>query len=325
MVGNIKNPRSVMDDRKQELRLALEGIKVLLSRCGYEFKVINFPTNHRERSIDLVAVKDNNRLLIRIKVGTKGISKDEIIDLIKAASAIDALPIVLNNEATYEDVVSEKDGVYVMCSKTLSNILRGANDVFIFERKGELLVRISSRRLESYRLARGLSLGDLALLSGVSRRMIFEYLRNDSNVTLSVAEKLIEVFDEDIVEPINIETLRALFNKASPDTIDPEVNELLGISNTNDLYIYRINKSAPDYILRRVDHQPSVGFVINGRDMARTPFKFIVRKILETDKLTNIVSSDITILLRNDAKKPLVDALSTYNLNTNRVSIIECR
>ncbi len=325
MVGSIKNPHSVVDDRKQELKLAFESIKVLLRRCGYESKVINFPANHRERSIDLIAVKDDIRLLIRVKVGTKGISRDETADLIKAASAIDALPIVLNNEATYEDVVSEREGIYVMCSKTLNNILKGTNDVFILERRGELLVRINSRKLESYRLARGLSLGDLALLSGVSRRMIFEYLRNDSNVTLNVAEKLIEILDEDIVEPINMETLKTLFNKAPSDITDPEVNELLGILNVNDSHIYKINKSAPDYILRRVDYQPNVGFIINGRNMTKTPFKFIVRKVLETDKLTSIISSDITVILRDDAKKPLVDELSTYNLNTNKVSIIGCK
>ncbi|MEM1802777.1 MAG: hypothetical protein QXG04_06520, partial [Sulfolobales archaeon] len=78
------------DQRKREVKLLLERVKNILSRHGYSFEVINYPSSYRERSIDLVAVRNGDRLLLRIKVGIKNVHKEEVSDLINASSAINA-------------------------------------------------------------------------------------------------------------------------------------------------------------------------------------------------------------------------------------------
>ncbi|MDW7969634.1 MAG: helix-turn-helix domain-containing protein [Sulfolobales archaeon] len=316
-----KVPHGGFDQRKREVKLLLERVKTILSRNGYSFEVLNYPSSYRERSIDLVAVKDGSRLLLRVKLGIKNVHKDEVNDLINAASAIDAVPLVLNDEITYDNVVHEREGLYVISDKTLNNILRRTSDVFLIQRKNSLFIRMDSKKLERIKAERGLSLGDLALSSGVSRRMIFHYLRNDSNVSLEVAERLIEVLGEDIIDPITMESLKLGLTKASPDTTaeSTKLLELLELSK-DKVTTYRVSKSAPDFIIISRDGC-EVSFVVEG-DVGRITLKDVVRKILETEKLTRIVPSDIKTVLRRSIRNAVLDELSVYGTNLNKITVI---
>ncbi|MEM0454035.1 MAG: helix-turn-helix domain-containing protein [Sulfolobales archaeon] len=309
------------DQRKREVKLLLERVKTILSRNSYSFEVLNYPSSYRERSIDLVATKDGNKLLLRIRLGIKNLQRDEVNDLINAASAIDAVPLILNDEVTYDNVVHEKEGIYIVSEKTLNNILRGSPDVFLIQRKNSLYIKISSKKLERIKKERGLSLGELALNSGVSRRMIFDYLRSDSNVSLEVAERLIDVLGEDIIEPITMESLKSGFTRAAPDTTT-ESNKLLELLelDKDKTIAYRISKSAPDFIVLTKDGC-ELSFVIEG-DVSKVTLKDVVRKILETEKLTRIIPSDIKTVLERDIKNVVLDELSVCGTNLNKITII---
>ncbi|MEM1749088.1 MAG: helix-turn-helix domain-containing protein, partial [Sulfolobales archaeon] len=279
------------DQRKREVKLLLERVKNILSRHGYSFEVINYPSSYRERSIDLVAVRNGDRLLLRIKVGIKNVHKEEVSDLINASSAINALPLILNDEITYDNVVHERDGIYIISDKTLNNILRNSSDVFLIQKRSGLYIRINSKKLERIKSEKGLSLGELALSSGVSRRMVFDYLRSDCNVSLEVAERLIEVLGEDIITPITVESLKSGLSKVVPETT-MESNKLLSILelDKDKAVVYKINKSAPDYIVITKDGC-ELSFVVEG-DISKITMKDVVRKILETEKLTRVIPSD---------------------------------
>lgn len=310
-----------LDQRKREVKLLLERVKTILDRNGYSFEVLNYPSSYRERSIDLVAVKDENKLLLRIRLGIKNVHRDEINDLINAASAIDAVPLILNDEIAYDNVVHEREGVYIISDKTLNNILRRSPDVFLIQKKSGLYIRINSKKLERVKSERGLSLGDLALSSGVSRRMIFEYLRGNCNVSLEVAERLIEVLGEDIIESITMEDLKSGFVKAAPDTTaeSSRLLELLEL-NKDSAIVYRISKSAPDFIVLTKDGY-ELSFIIEG-DVGRVTLRDVVKKILETEKLTKVIPSDIKTVLERDMRSSVLDELSVYGGNLNKLTII---
>ncbi|MEM1601570.1 MAG: helix-turn-helix domain-containing protein [Sulfolobales archaeon] len=309
------------DQRKREVKLLLERVKNILSRHGYSFEVINYPSSYRERSIDLVAVRNGDRLLLRIKVGIKNVHKEEVSDLINASSAINALPLILNDEITYDNVVHERDGIYIISDKTLNNILRNSSDVFLIQKRSGLYIRINSKKLERIKSEKGLSLGELALSSGVSRRMVFDYLRSDCNVSLEVAERLIEVLGEDIITPITVESLKSGLSKVVPETT-MESNKLLSILELDKdrAVVYKINKSAPDYIVITKDGC-ELSFVVEG-DISKITMKDVVRKILETEKLTRVIPSDIKTILGRELRDPVLDELSVYGANLNKVTIV---
>ena len=232
-------------DRIPTVEEVQDIVEKVLIKNGFTFEVLNYPTSYRERSIDIVAVKDDKKFLIRIRLSIKNINKEEANDLIKAASAIDAIPIIINNEETYENVVYEKEGIYIMGDRTFNNILKGSSEVFILYKKGDFFIKINPKKLEQLRIALGLSLGELALRVGVSRRMIFDYERGISNVTLEVAERLVEVLGEDIIEPITIESLKSNMMKGSSDSDNECINllDIMGL-DSSDTAIYRISSRA---------------------------------------------------------------------------------
>jgi len=317
-----KNRVRGFDDRKYETRLLLESVKAVLIRNGFTFEILNYPTSYRERSIDIVAVRGDEKFLIRIRLNVKNINKEEVNDLTKAASAIDAIPVIVNNEETYENVVHEREGIYVMSDRTFNKILRGSSDVFITFKKGEFFIKINPKKLEQLRAALGLSLGELALRAGVSRRMVFDYERGVSNVTLEVAERLVEILGEDIIEPITIESLKSNMVKSASDS-DCECTNLLntmGLDFPNTL-IYRISRSAPDYIVS-VGNGDELKFVVNVDDISKVTIKDAVRKILESEKLTRLTRSEIIALLRRDLRDVIIDELSTHKVNINRITVL---
>ncbi|MEM2347615.1 MAG: helix-turn-helix domain-containing protein, partial [Sulfolobales archaeon] len=257
----------------------------------------------------------------RIKVGIKNVHKEEVSDLINASSAINALPLILNDEITYDNVVHERDGIYIISDKTLNNILRNSSDVFLIQKRSGLYIRINSKKLERIKSEKGLSLGELALSSGVSRRMVFDYLRSDCNVSLEVAERLIEVLGEDIITPITVESLKSGLSKVVPETT-MESNKLLSILELDKdrAVVYKINKSAPDYIVITKDGC-ELSFVVEG-DISKITMKDVVRKILETEKLTRVIPSDIKTILGRELRDPVLDELSVYGANLNKVTIV---
>jgi putative transcriptional regulator len=324
MVVPQKHQSQSSDFKKREIRLLLERVKSILEKNYYCYEIINYPSSYRERSIDVVAVKDNDKLLLRVRLSIKNLHKEEINDLINAASAIDAVPLVLSDDVVYDNVVCERDNIYLISDKTLNNMLRRSSDVFIIHKKNNFFVRINSKKLEKIKEDLRLSLGDLASYAGVSRRAIFDYLRSDSNVSLEVAERLIELLGEDIVEPITIESLKTSFTKAVPEGTVGYDRKLLDVLRVDDdILIYRINRSAPDYVVVSKDSY-EVSFVVSG-DLGKLSVKDLVKKILETEKLTRVIPSDIKAVVDRSLKDVILDELSVHKLDLNKVSVLESR
>ncbi len=325
MVVHHKQQSQSSDFRKREIRLLLERVKNILGKNYYCYEIINYPSSYRERSIDVVAVKDKDKLLLRIRLSIKNLHKDEINDLINAASAIDAVPLVLSDDVIYDNVVCERDNIYLISDKTLNNILRRSSDVFIIHKKNNFFVRINSKKLEKIKEDMGLSLGDLASYAGVSRRAVFDYLRSDSNVSLEVAERLIELLGEDIIEPVTIESLKTSFTRVIPEgsvRYERKLLDILGVDD-DEVLIYKINRSAPDYVVVSKDSY-EISFVVGG-DLGKLSVKDLVKKILETEKLVRVIPSDIKAVIDRSLRDVILDELSVHKLDLNRISVLESR
>jgi putative transcriptional regulator len=325
MVVHHKQQSQSSDFRKREIRLLLERVKNILGKNYYCYEIINYPSSYRERSIDVVAVKDKDKLLLRIRLSIKNLHKDEINDLINAASAIDAVPLVLSDDVIYDNVVCERDNIYLVSDKTLNNILRRSSDVFIIHKKNNFFVRINSKKLEKIKEDMGLSLGDLASYAGVSRRAVFDYLRSDSNVSLEVAERLIELLGEDIIEPVTIESLKTSFTKVVPEgsvRYEKKLLDVLGVDD-DEVLIYKINRSAPDYVVVSKDSY-EISFVVGG-DLGKLSVKDLVKKILETEKLVRVIPSDIKAVIDRSLRDVILDELSVHKLDLNRILVLESR
>jgi putative transcriptional regulator len=94
-------------------------------------------------------------------------------------------------------------GIYAVSVSTLYDFFVEKIPPLVYASPGGLYVNINGEVLHDMRERRGMSLGDLGHLLGVSRRTISKY-ESGMGTTLDVAIKIEEVFDAGVVESIDL-------------------------------------------------------------------------------------------------------------------------
>ena len=186
-------------------------VERLLKKLGFEHARIETPKPNMERSIDILAWRSEGiekKIHLKITVDADNLSYPEINDLSGFSKTIDSIPIVVSEYDKKidmnDEVVYEKNNIPVVNVNTLEPLLKESDNLYILSKKGDYYVRIDGSKLRNKREEKGMSLGELADLLRVSRKTIYEYERNKFDVNIEAAEKLIDLFGEDITRPYRI-------------------------------------------------------------------------------------------------------------------------
>src|SRR5205823_11520028 len=122
------------------------------------------------------------------------------------ARTLEGSPLVVGERSgtgPLEDgVIYSRFGVPILCRSTLLEFLEEGVPPFLFSAPGGLYVRLDAAALRRMREDRGLSLGALADIAGVSRRTIQMYL-DGMAATLDVAMRLEDVLSESLALPVD--------------------------------------------------------------------------------------------------------------------------
>lgn len=311
---------------KKAFRKALEKIKIVLKYEGLKYTQLTYPSKYRERSIDIVAVTSNENILVRVKP-KPSIDREEAGDLLKASKALNALPIVISpSPQVRDDVVYEKEGVFVMNERTFENIISDSDELIALYRRGEYLFRINKEELKRLR-ERGYSLGDIAYAGGVSRRSAYKYATEGGLVTINVALRLAEAFGDNVVEGIRLETLREIFTERSKDVRSDAAPKdvFAAVSSGRELkdalMVYRIKKSAPDYLTVALEESESERIaVVDATNLRKVAFRDAVKKAEETLKMAEVVPiKEVNLLVRSELKEKFADELSTVDPRKEKI------
>ena len=310
--------------RKKELRSVLEKIKFALELSGRKFVILRYPAKHRDRSIDVVAIGRNESEIIRIKL-TARVSREESKDLIRASKALDAVPMIVTNDPElYDNIVYEKEGVYVINDRTFENLYLRPKELITLYKKGDLYVSLNKENLRKLRTEFSLSIGDVAYKTGISRRTIYSYEREGGIITIETAEKLLEVFGNNVIQTVNLRVIRGEFYKKHKEMGETCSRELLvRIKKYFDGDVYEIKKSAPDFIISGEDEVAVyVDAVLNKR---KYTLRDVVRKTMESIKISSILEkSTAGIILSNSNEEIIKDELSSY-VDMNKVNIVRIK
>ncbi len=192
-----------------ELREYFYKTLAVLYRYAEQVAVLEYPKRMERRSIDLaVRFPDGKSLLVKITVDVESIPKSEVTELSSLATVLGVAPLIVAKKKAgvplLEGVLYEKYGARVLNLETLENILSGKEDVYVYESRDSFRVSIDPEKLKERRMERGLSLGDLALILGVSRKAAYEYERGTVEPNIEKARRLIEALGEDIVKPLDV-------------------------------------------------------------------------------------------------------------------------
>jgi len=180
----------------------IERIRELLERAGF---YVAATTGARPSSFDLVARRDGMLLLIKALKNVDALDADEAGRLKELGRLFPAVALVLGQRSGIapldEGVVYTRYGVPIINEQTLREYLEKALPPFLYASPGGVFARVDGERLRELRLSRGLSLGALASIAGVSRRAIQLY-EEGQGAEASVVERIEAQFDEPLVRPI---------------------------------------------------------------------------------------------------------------------------
>ena len=176
----------------------------MLARCGF---FVSEEYGLRGVSFDVICRRDNVLLVLKVLVNIDGFSKANAGEMKTLARLLKGAPVVLGERCGAggldEGIVYLRHDVPIMTFDTMKEYFEGGVPPFIFAAPGGLYARIDPEAIRRARKERGLSLGALADIAGVSRKAIQMYELGTMSATLPVVDRLERYLGEPIVEALD--------------------------------------------------------------------------------------------------------------------------
>ncbi|MDD1679457.1 MAG: transcriptional regulator [Methanomicrobiales archaeon] len=212
----------------QDSRLA-QMVSSVLIIAGYEVSEL---CSVRPRSFDLVAAREDRRLIIKVVTHIDSVNEEMARDLDQIAAHLAMNPLIVGEHSRdsglQRGAVYLRYGIYALSVATLYDCLVEHSPPLIYASPGGLYVNIDGNALRELRERHQLSLGDLAHILGVSRRAISKY-ESGMGTTLDVAIKLEEMFETSVTVPIDLFSYQSRFVQRLGEITSPLVPDLLRI------------------------------------------------------------------------------------------------
>jgi len=179
------------------------------------------------RSFDLAARRSEITLLAKIMRNIDGISEDVARSIKRAAFCLLASPLVIGERkgvsSLEDDVVYHRYGIPALNPHTLYDYFAEGFEPCVYSATGGVYVNIDGEAMKRAREKKELSLGNVAMELGVSRRSISKYEEGGMSTTIDIALKLEEILDTALIEPL--EVLNAELEEPSPEVLTGGVEE----------------------------------------------------------------------------------------------------
>ncbi len=221
----------------------MQHIVDILENEGLDYSIINYPEKNK-KSIDIIVAYDSKKLVI--KVSTDKIAKEELMDLEKFSYIAESFPIIITDE-TEEDIALQKDKVVGLSLDGLKRVIEG-DKIYVYRTRGGMFVRIRSDILRRRREEMKYSMGDLAKMLGVSRKTIYDYENGESDVSIEIAEKLVDIFGSDVIGDIFQDLPSKIENVDIDLKKDKGYLHLLDILSAGGFNVARLRLTAADII-----------------------------------------------------------------------------
>lgn len=237
---------------------------------------------------DLVGSRLFLLLFIKILQNIDTLTGEQAEDLKRLSKFFQATPLIVGirskNSELEEGVIYERFGIYSLNPRTLYDVLVENELPAIFAERGGFYVNVDGSLLKELREKRGYSLGELARMIGVSRKSLQNYEMGEQAMSLDVALRLEEIFDEPIAKPINILSAKvdAKLNVKPENPLEREIFERLRALGMGVIKI----KKAPFNAVSKEDELK----ILTGIDSKKTATT--VKRAQMVNEVSKIIQSD---------------------------------
>ncbi len=185
---------------KEKLRTEIKNI---LIRGGFS---IGEPVR-RSMIFDFIARRDDIILILKILVNADSLRPDIARELKILGQMFKGAPIIIGMHSgageIIDDVVYSRYGVPVISKETFRSYIIDNVAPMVYVAPGGFYVNLDGKLLREIRSRRGISLGEIAAMAGISRRTIQLYEEGMSS-TVDIALKLEEYLQTELIEPIDL-------------------------------------------------------------------------------------------------------------------------
>lgn len=182
----------------------IEHVKEILERAGF---YVADTHGVRPSSFDLAARRDSTLLLVKVLKNIDALDAEEAARILELGKLFPAVALVIGQTSGSSQldpgVVYTRYGVPIISEETLQEYLDKALPPYLYASPGGTFARVDGDRLRLLRQNRGLSLGTLASVAGVSRRAIQLY-EEGAGAELGVIDRIETFLGEPIVRPIEL-------------------------------------------------------------------------------------------------------------------------
>jgi len=188
----------------------VENVSIFLLKKGYTVKTLT------RTCFDIVARQGEQILLIKILEDSNSLMAKYADEMSKLAGYMSASPLIIAEKAgnmLADNVVYTRFGFCTLNLNTFQNCIENKFP-FIKRTNAGLIASLVGSRLKEKRESQGYSLSGLSKKIGVSSRMITKYENEGSEITISKAMKIYDIFGSSVFEKINVLS----FNEHSADS-----------------------------------------------------------------------------------------------------------
>ncbi|MQL55377.1 helix-turn-helix domain-containing protein [Acidianus ambivalens] len=261
----------------------------ILEDEGLNYTIINYPEKNK-KSIDIIVEfkrSSQEKKKLVVKTSSDKIGKDEITDLKNFSSLTQSIPLIITDE-TEEDIAIEKDKVIGLSLFGFERLLKG-DKIFVYRTRGGMFVRIRPEVLRQKMREMNYSMGDVAKMLGVSRKTIYDYENGDSDVSIEIAEKLIDIFGPEIIGDV-CETYQA-DGKVSVD----KDHKVINILESKGFKVATLKFTAVDIIAS--NNSKKLIITIESRNPENS-----IKKIQEASKIAEEFNLNMIVISKSSSR-----------------------
>lgn len=187
---------------------SIQQVRDLLERAGF---FVSDAHGVRPSSFDLAARRDSLLLLVKVLKNIDTLSREESARLVELGQLFPAAVLIVGQSSGSSEleagVVYTRYDVPIVRIETLQELVEKGVPPFLISAPGGIFVRIDGARLRALREERGLSLGAMASIAGVSRHSIQLY-EEGAGAEVIVVERVERFLGETVALPADVLRVR---------------------------------------------------------------------------------------------------------------------
>lgn len=183
----------------------VKAVETVLKEAGF---TVSQRCCSRPSCFDFAARRSRTLVFVKVQSDTERVSPNDYLELKAISERMSATSLLISEKSREkpleDDTVYSRYDVLAITQRTFENVVLRKIYPLIQAGPGGYYVEIDGEAIKHRRQKRGLSIGELADMMGISRRTLYGYERGMAKASVATAYNLICILGIPVAKPINV-------------------------------------------------------------------------------------------------------------------------